>query len=346
MRSFFTQCFIIGLASLNFSSLSSWGLLQGRVDSAHGAEKSQFIQNLYGTYSPFYTGPLLAPSAHTVPYGYFNTQPYYFLTKNYGTYSRSWRKQGTRSNLQHRFLTVLQYGLTNFMDIDLTVQAFLNRNRDQHFFGYGDTNLATGIQLLEGVIETVIPSCVMQVSMNFPSGKYRHMRASKQGTDATGSGAYGVGASLNFQKNFNSIFRRDIDPTKYHPFLFRWSFAYTINSRTTVKGINAYGGAPGTEGTVKVGNNFTSIFAWEFSLTKRWVFATDWQYTATAPSKFSGNNGGAVVGTPGNQNWSVAPAIEFNANDKFGALGGAWFSLAGRNSSAFVAWLVSFTWLF
>ena len=172
------------------------------------------------------------------------------------------------------------------------------------------------------------------------------MSPSKLGTDATGSGAYGTGFSLNFQKNFNSIFRRDLDPTKYHPFLFRWSFAYTINSRTKVKGVNAYGGASGTDGTVKVGNNFTSIFAWEFSLTKRWVFATDWQYTATAPSKFSGNNIGAVVGTPGNQNWSVAPAIEYNLNGKFGALGGAWFSLTGRNSSAFVAWLVSFTWLF
>ena len=340
------KLFFIPLSLLSSSSLFSWGLLQGRVDSAHGAEKSQYISGLYKLYDPFYTGPLLAPSAHTVPKGYINIQPYFFWKRTYGSYSRSWNRNRTRSSLQYQFLSVIQYGLTDFMDLDVIVQSFLNRKQDQHYFGYGDTNVASGFQLLEGIIGTAVPSCVLQLSVNFPSGKYRHMQANKLGTDSTGSGAYGVGASLNFQKDFNSLFRKDIDPTKYHPFRFRWSFAYTINSRTTVKGINAYGGAVGTEGTVKVGNNFTSIFAWEFSFNKRWVLATDWQYTASAPSKFSGNDAGVAVGSPGSQNWSVAPAIEFNLNEKFGALVGAWFSLTGRNSSAFVAGLASFTWLF
>ena len=346
MRSFLVKSFIIVLAAFNFSPLSSWGLLQGRVDSAHGGEKSQFIAGLYKLYDPFYSGPLLAPSAHTVPYGYCNSQSYFFWKRTYGEYSRSWNRRRTRSSLQYQYLSIFQYGLTNFMDLNVIAQCFRNRNQDKYHFGYGDTNLATGIQLLEGIIGTALPSCVLQLSMNFPSGKYRHLDESNLGVDATGAGAYGVGASLNFQKDFNTLFRKDIDPSKYHPFRFRWSFAYTINSRTHVKGVNAYGGNRRTRGTVKVGNNFTSIFAWEFSFTKHWVLATDWQYTASAPSKFSGNTGGAPVGGPGNQNWSVAPALEFNLNEKFGALAGAWFSLTGRNSDAFVAGIFSFTWLF
>lgn len=346
MRKFSLYSFIfIGLLVCN-SSLFSWGLLQGKEKSAHADETATYVSGLYKLYDPFYTGPILAPSAHTVPKGKVNTQPYYYWKRTYGLYTHSWHRRHTRSQLQFQFLAIFQYGINNFMDTSVITQAFLNRNQEQHYFGYGDTSWAFGFQLLEGSIGTLIPSCKFQVQQTFPSGRYQHLVARKLGTDAIGAGAYGTNFSLNFQKDFNSLFKRDIDPTHFHPFRFRWSFGYTINSRTSVEGINSYGGAPGTDGKVKVGNNFTSIFAVEYSFTSHWVLATDVQYTISSASKFFGNEGGAPVGTPENQSWSIAPALEYNLNGNFGALVGAWFSLTGRNTGSFVTGIASFTWMF
>ncbi len=340
--------FFLTLLLLTLSApIHPWALLQGKRGSAHASEKDAYIKDLYKVYSPFYTGPLLAPSADVVPKGLYNIQPYFYWKRTYGTYTSDWHKERTRSNLQYQFLNVFQYGLTNFMDVNLVVQAFLNRKQNQHFFGYGDTNLSFGFQMLEAVIGTPVPACSFVVGMTFPSGRYQHLVTRKLGTDAIGGGAYGTNFSLNFQKSFNTLFKKDLDPTHYHPFRFRWSFSYTINSRVHVEGLNIFGGTSSTDCKVKAGNNFTTIFAIEYSITEHWVFATDVQYTITSASKYrSGDQGGVSVGAPENQSWSIAPALEYNINSNFGVIAGAWFSLAGRNTGAFVTGLFSFTWAF
>lgn len=328
------------------SALHSWALLQGREGSAHAQERADYVQNLYQVYSPFYTGPLLAPSAHTVPYQKVAVQPYFFWAKRYGGYNHNWSRTKTQSSMQYQFLNITQYGLTEFMELNVTNTAYVNRRQNQHYSGYGDTSVSLGFQMLNSVIGTPVPSCVLEVSTIFPTGKYENLEYRRLGTDAIGGGAYGVNFSLNLQKSFNSLFKRDLDPRKYHPIDLRWSFAYTINSRTRVKGINSYGGTERTHGIVKPGNTFTTIFAWQISFNKQWVFATDWEYTTTKASKFKGNNGGANVGNPTSQNFSVAPAIEFNLNSNVGFLGGVWFSLAGSNSGSFVTGIFSFTVMF
>lgn len=337
---------LLCVSLINTSSLFSWGLLQGRTGSEIATERNKYYTGLYRVFDPFYAGPLLAPSAYTVPHKMINVQPYFFWTRNYGNYDRTWHRVRTRSSLQFKFLSVFQYGLTEFMQVSTVISAVLNRKQNQHHFGYGDTSSAIGFQLTNDVMGTPIPACMLQIGMIFPSGRHEKLVVRKLGIDATGAGAYGTFFSLNFQKGFNAIFIKHINPRSYHPFRFRWSFGYTINSRTHVKGPNAYGGGPGTDGTVKVGNNFTSIFALEYSFNAHWVLATDLQYTTNGPSKFGGNNAGFPCGTSGTQNWSIAPALEYNITGKLGALIGAWFSLTGRNSTSFVSGIASVTYLF
>jgi hypothetical protein len=316
------------------------------VGSEIGQERNDYYSSLYLDYNPYYAGPLLAPSGYVVPRGKINVQPYFFWQRTWGVYDRTWHRVRTRSSLQFKFLSVFQIGITDFLDFNSTIQAVLNRKQDQQHFGYGDTSAQLGLQLLDDVRGKPIPACKLLAGVIFPTGKYDGLAGRRLGIDATGAGAYGTTFSLNFQKSFNYFFRKNLNPKSYHPFRLRWNFGYTISSRTHVKGISAYGGASGTRGTVKVGNNFSSIFSWEFSFNRYWVFATDWQYTTNSASRFSGNTGGAPVGLPAGQNWSVAPAIEFNLNSNFGALAGAWFSLGGRNSTGFVSGVFSFTYLF
>lgn len=344
---YFSLPIFLFLVSHSFSLEAVYGLLQGPARSRHDSQERDFMREIYHTYSPFYTGPLLAPSANVIPKGHVNVQPYLFWTKTYGAYSRTWHQTHIpRSSVTLEPVVIAQYGMTQFMDINLNVHAFYQRKGDQQDFNYGDTSLTCGFQLLQDFLHNPLPACVVEVGMIFPTGKYQKRDLRKNGTDITGAGTYSTTFSLNFQKNFNRVFRQTLDPLNYHPFLFRWSFGYEINSNVSVEGINAYGGSPSTKGRVKPGNTFITVFAWEYSFTEQWVFATDWQYECTPKSTFSGNNGGVPVGTPASQSWSVAPAIEYNITSKMGALAGVWFSFAGRNSSQFVTGICSFTVLF
>lgn len=328
------------------SHLFSYGLLQGRTRYRHDQDERSFMEDIYHTYSPFYTGPLLAPSAHTVPKGKVNVQPYLFWQKVYGAYDRKWKQKHVASTVTLQSLVIAQYGLTNFMDINLSTQGVYKQFGNQHGYNLGDSTATVGFELLSDFLNTGWPACAVEVGAIFPTGHFEKLNDRRLGTDFAGGGAYAGTISLNFQKSFNKIFRRAVDPLKYHPFLFRWSFGYEIPGKVNVKGINAYGGANNTNGKVTPGQTFTTIFAWEYSFTKQWVFATDWQYTASQKTTFYGIDGGAKVGGPANQNWSVAPAIEFNMNSNFGALVGVWFSIGGRNSNQFVNGIFSFTWLF
>jgi hypothetical protein len=40
---------------------------------------------------------------------------------------------------------------------------------------------------------------------------------------------------------------------------------------------------------------------------------------------------------PSNEQWSVAPAIEYNWSKNVGLIVGSWFSFAGRNSVRFIS---------
>ena len=85
----------------------------------------------------------------------------------------------------------------------------------------------------------------------------------------------------------------------------------------------------------------------ELSFTQKWVLAIDLVYTYQNHSTFSGHKGRtaagttASVGAPSNDNLSCAPAIEYNPADNIGFLAGVWFAITGRNSSDFVAGVLS-----
>jgi hypothetical protein len=50
--------------------------------------------------------------------------------------------------------------------------------------------------------------------------------------------------------------------------------------------------------------------------------------------------------SPSRSVYSVAPAVEYNFNDRFGIVAGVQFSVAGRNNDAFVAPQVAFNMVF
>lgn len=285
---------------------------------------------------PWYTGPLLTPSAHNVEPGEFLVQPYLSIKSTYGTFNQKRHYQ----KAPNRMLTVqpqilCQMGLLSWLDVSIIPTGTYNSMNKQHAFNMGDTDLALGIKLMKE--DSHKPNLRFSVTEKFPTGKYKKLNPKKLGVDATGKGCYTTNLDLNASKVFH--FFED------HPFRIRGSVGYDIPTKAHVKGYNTYGAK--TEGKVSVGRAFDVSSSVEFSLTQQFVLALDLLYRHQKSSKFHDKATGTTTdSTPSNDSFSLAPAIEYNVSENLGFILGAWVTVTGRNSDAFVSSMLSMCYSF
>lgn len=330
----------------NFLLLSSFAAQQPLVsaqtiqEQLDDAEKE--FREAKKMFNPWYAGPLLAPSAHVLPPGNVNFQPYVFLTNNYQKFSES----GRRQNIDHIKVVnpqvVFQFGMFKRIDSSVSVQTISSWRDGKSATHFGDTTASIGIGIQEE--QAYKPAVLINIKETFPTGKYRDLSSSLGGVDATGAGAYSTTASLNISKVVWWIMT--------HPINFRASFSYTFPSIAKVKGFHAYGGGYGTKGKIHTPNSFSTDLAFEYSFTQKWVLACDAVYSYSAKAKFVGKAGVDAFGNKAsngasfNDNLSLAPAIEYNPSSSLGLLAGVWFSIWGRNSLNYVSGVVSVTYTF
>jgi hypothetical protein len=287
-------------------------------------------------YDPWFTGPLLCPSANNLDPGSFNIQPYLFFTE---TYPDSGAHQFTVEESNY-----VQYGLLKYLDVTFFFHLLFNEKEHENSFGYGDTTVSFGLQALKQVPHTLTPSIRITIAQTFPTGKFRNLDPTKGSVDSFGAGAFRTKVALQISKTVYWI--------RYHPIAFRLYFPFSVPSLVLVKGFNASGGGYNTYGKVRPPYVFSSVFAYELSLTQRWVFATDFWYEYDSKSTFSGNPGTNIDGTIASNGslaghtLSIAPAIEYNVNSDFGFIAGVWFTALTKNTSDFVSYAISFTYTF
>lgn len=294
-------------------------------------------------FNPWYTGPLLTPSASMMPQGMGNIQPYLFVADNYAQYNQNRHSE----SLPHKLIsvtanTIVQTGLTDTCDFIFSAGAITNWQDGEFGGGFQDVSATLGFPITRETL--YIPKIKFSIKETFPTGKYKKLSTNGLNLNSTGGGSYQTQVSLAFGKL--------IWWTYPYPMNVRLSLSYNIPTPVLVKDFNAYGGGFHTNGTVRPGNTFAADFGYELSFTQRWVFAIDVVYTAQNRTKFHGQSGftrqgsAASVGSGYNDNLSLAPAIEYNWNENFGVLGGAWFSVYGRNSLNFAQGVFSvvYTW--
>ncbi|MCH9612404.1 MAG: hypothetical protein S4CHLAM102_08940 [Chlamydiia bacterium] len=292
---------------------------------------------------PWYTGPLIAGSASTVPKGRWNIQGYLYLTDAYSRFTGNRRVVNQTDIYTVNPLVLFQYGLTEWMDITVTPQAIFNWQGNASASEFGDLPVTLGFQLLK---ETpYVPSLRFTVGETFPTGKYDNLSPNKGGIDSSGGGVYKTVFGLNISKIFWNV--------PVHPYRFRLSTNYAFaDNKASVDNFHAYGGGVGTNGDVSVGGQVNVDLGFEISLTQVWVFAADLAYFYQSHSSFTGTPGvistGAVAsnGAPSSDQLSLAPAIEYNFDENGGLIVGIWFPLTGRNSSNFISLVSSLTYLF
>lgn len=332
---------LLWILLLPFALLAQADKTPAEIEQELQIAEAQF-QKAKKMFNPWYTGPLLTASATMMDPGWGNIQPYVFVTDNFGHYNAKRHSDDIHKLVQVNPLMIFQAGITSWMDTILQIQTLTNWQNHQHGGSVGDTIWTVGFPLAKQSL--YVPNIKVTLNETFPTGRYQHLKPRKLGTDSTGAGAY--------QTNFGLALSKVILWMWKHPMNLRLQFNYGFNTTVHVRGLNTYGGAPNTRGTVRPGNTFKTSLGVEYSLSQRWVLATDVVYTATGRNKFQGFAGTLADGSPAtvgggySDQLSLAPALEYNLNANIGFLGGCWFTVYGRNAFNFASGILSFTYTF
>ena len=274
----------------------------------------------------WWTGPLLAPSAASLPSGHALIEPYLFDVITTGAFDAAGRHHDAPRDQELGSLTYLLYGLTDRVTLGLIPRFFYGlpaSGPDSSGVQPGDLTLQAGYALTQYHDGSALPALAVVIDETLPTGRYdRLARAS----DGVGAGAYATGLSLYSQDYFwmpnGRILRGRLDLT------------YTFSSSVDVAGASVYGTPPGYSGRAYPGAVFTADAAAEYSVTRNWVFALDVVYQHSASTSLRGSvAGGAPLESGSGSGYSLqlAPALEYNWSASGGVILGTRVIGIGRN---------------
>ncbi len=288
--------------------------------------------------TPWLTGPLLTPSGHVIPNGHFNIEPYEYVTTNFAAYNPHWDSKSIHNIYNLITQVPVQIGMPCALDFTFTPQWAWNHTSGASHWVLNDMVFGFDYQLYAGKALTSA-ALKLQIRANAPIGKYQKLNPKYKKMDIGGAGSWlpSIGVVFSDLVWFGG------------PYFFapRLNVQYTFPTPVHVKNYNAYGGGHHTRGKVFPGQSLLVQFGFEVTLSKEWAFANDFQYVHFNKTRFKGHKGKTdgvpnEVGYPSSEQFSVAPAIEYNWNAYIGIIAGAWFTFAGRNASDFASGVVAF----
>lgn len=285
----------------------------------------------------WWTGPMLAPSAATLPQGHFLIEPYLYDLSQQGQFDRNGVKRGVPESNGFGSLTYINYGLIDKLTIGLIPTFGYNRVSDgpsSSSVGMGDVTVQGQYRLTKFREGHRIPTMSFAVQETFPSGKYDQL--GNRPSNGLGSGAYTTTFAFYSQTYFWLPNRRILR--------MRVNVSQSISSGVKVKGVSVYGTDAEFQGHGKPGGTSFVDASWEYSLTRSWVLALDATYRYQRSTRVIGNDAVASpsaqespqirLNTGYNDAIGFAPAIEYSCNSKVGILLGARVIPIGRNTAA------------
>jgi hypothetical protein len=282
----------------------------------------------------WWTGPLLAASASTLPQGHFLVEPYLFDAIANGRLNQNGSRTASPHSQTLGSLTYLIYGLTDEVSVGIiprfsfTEAAGASRSSG---IGLGDLSIQAQYRLTQLSEESRIPTISAVVMETLPTGKYDRLHG-REG-DGAGLGAYTTTLALYSQDYFwmpnGRILRARLD------------FSYALPDRANVNGESVYGTPSGFHGHAQPGASFVVDAAAEYSVTQNWALSMDVYYEGDGRTVLTGGLTQPQPASyrnelPTSDYVALAPAIEFNWSPRFGIIVGARIVGIGRNTSASV----------
>lgn len=270
----------------------------------------------------WWTGPMLANSAATLPRGHFLIEPYFYDVTSH-------RTDGFGS------LTYLLYGLTDRLTVGMVPVVGYNRvdgGSGSSGIGLGDTSVQAQYRLTQFHEGSWLPTISLQLQETLPTGKYD--RLGSRPLDGLGSGTHTTTLQLNTQTYFwlpNGRILR-----------MRLNVAQSFSGTADVEDVSVYGTTDGFRGKARPGSSFFANAAWEYSMSQRWVLALDITYRHNRNTRVNGYDipGSDAAQAPiaihqnsgSSEAFGFAPAIEYNWNASLGFLFGTRVITGGHNT--------------
>ena len=261
----------------------------------------------------WWTGPMLASSGGTLPKGHVLAEPYLFDQRGEGgDYAGS--------------LTYLLYGATDRLTVGLIPTfgaAHSDASPHSRHAGVSDLTLTAQYRMHQAQIGEAMPTWSLVVQESLPTGRFDRL-----GGDADrgiGSGTFATMIGLYAQ-------RSDALPSG-HLVRTRLNLSYTMPHGAHVRDRSVFGTPDSFRGTAHPGDSALIDLAFEYSLTRNWVLATDLFARRTG----AGDVGGVARDVawsnrlPRQRSAGVAPAIEYNWSASRGILLGLRRIFPGHN---------------
>jgi hypothetical protein len=284
----------------------------------------------------WWTGPLLAASASTLPQGHFLVEPYLFDVITYGRLDAAGNRVSTPHKNDFGSQSYVLYGVTDRISAGIIPRfGYLKSSQGPGSPGVqaGDLTLQAQYRLTQFQEGSWIPTLSFVVGETVPTGKYDHL--DQHPGDGFGAGAYTTTLSLYSQQYFwlstGRILRMRLD------------LSYSLSSAVALQGVSVYGTGTGFSGHAHPGDSLTVDVSWEYSLTRNWVLAFDVVYEHDASTTVTGS-----YAASSGDSWSlgVAPGIEYNFNSRIGVIAGTRIIPTGRNTSLSVTPVVAINMVF
>lgn len=279
----------------------------------------------------WWTGPLLASGASTLPKGRALIEPYLYDVKPYGVIDGDGQRRPAPEADTFGSQTYLLYGVTDTFTAGLIPRFGYRRagGRSSSGVQLGDLTVQGQYRLTQYKEGGRMPTLSVLLQETLPIG--RHDRLDDRPQDGFGGGAYATTLGLNSQTYFWTPNGRILRT--------RLNLAYTVSGEAEVEGVSVYGTPAGFEGRARPGDSFVVDLAFEYSVTQRWVAAIDLAYQRDAATRVTGVDGaGAAYArrSPVSQALILAPAVEYNFSPVLGVIAGVRIIPAGRNTTASV----------
>lgn len=300
--------------------------------SATGAAPQEALDEAW------WTGPLLAPNAGTLPQGHWLLEPYVYDLMPYGHFDQNGTLRSTSAAHDIGTQGYIEYGLVDRLTLGLIPRIGFHESsagQDSSGFTVGDTSLQAAFGLTQYHQGSWIPATALVIGETFPTGKYDRLSGRTDG--ALGSGAYSTTVSFYSQSYFwmpnGRILRGRLD------------VSYQVSQWASVHNQSVYGTSDGFNGRAHPGPSFVGDLAFEYSISQQWVLATDvdWEHDGNTrleggyvPTLTSGLPSYFVQDSGSDDLLYVAPAVEYNWSARMGVIAGARVAAAGRNVSATV----------
>lgn len=265
----------------------------------------------------WWTGPMLANNASTLPRGHFLVEPYLYdeispHTNGFGS------------------LTYIEYGLANRLTVGLIPTFGYNKVSDalsSSGVGLGDVTVLAQYRLTQFHERHKLPTVSFMVQETFPSGKYDQL--GPRPSNGFGAGSYTTTLALNSQTYFwmptGRILRMRLNATQ------------SLSTYANVTGVSVYSTPTGFQGHAKPGASTYVDAAWEYSLTRNWVLALDATYRHTNNTRITGDDPSQIppniqLNSGSSDAIGFAPALEYNWKPTIGVLVGTRIIALGHNT--------------